>query len=285
LPPPTDYLGSLAAPFGGASRSGSRHGGWRANILSSIAASSNLKHCVHAQRLHGHRSANRQSTKKRPKPRLSPRSFRPLILIPTGCCRPRWQLAVATTKRRTAHFDSDAEFESSRLSQPYLHSNRAFGFETRQLGRLAFAERSGWAPRVTSIYPQTTTECQHREEPYGPEAEQQTSNCQLRGSLSASLGNSYAPSRHTIWDYRQWAEEDLRSVESPLSSGDASFRSLDHFGNAGRSSTFSALRETGHENQSYTSYCTHWALCCVASPCAANTRCRGTCVTRAASHL
>jgi glycosyltransferase involved in cell wall biosynthesis len=39
LPPPTDYLGSLAAPFGSASRSGSRHGGWRANILSSIAAS------------------------------------------------------------------------------------------------------------------------------------------------------------------------------------------------------------------------------------------------------
>src|SRR5215475_11923393 len=39
LPPPTNYLGSLAVPSGGASRRGLRHGGWRANILPSIAAS------------------------------------------------------------------------------------------------------------------------------------------------------------------------------------------------------------------------------------------------------
>src|SRR5262245_29401072 len=32
------YLSSLAVPFGGASRSGSPHGGWRGNILLSIAA-------------------------------------------------------------------------------------------------------------------------------------------------------------------------------------------------------------------------------------------------------
>src|SRR5262245_31837737 len=37
--PLTDYLGSLAALFGSASRNESRHGGWRANILSSIAVS------------------------------------------------------------------------------------------------------------------------------------------------------------------------------------------------------------------------------------------------------
>src|SRR6266446_9426331 len=204
LPPPTDYLGSLAAPFGGASRSGSRHGGWRANILSSIAASSNLKHCVHAQRLHGHRSANRQSTKKRPKPRLSPRSFRPLILIPTGCCRPRWQLAVATTKRRTAHCDSDAEFESSRLSQPYLHSNRAFGFETRQLGRLALP--SGPVGRLES--------------PSGRAiwTRSRATNQQLSAArISIGKSGKLLCSISAIWDFRQWAEEDLRSVESSLS--------------------------------------------------------------------
>src|SRR5262245_35727571 len=39
LPPPTNYLDSLAAPFGAALRRGLRHGGWRANILQSIAAS------------------------------------------------------------------------------------------------------------------------------------------------------------------------------------------------------------------------------------------------------
>src|SRR5262249_34621284 len=37
--PPTNYLGSLAVPSGGASRRGLRHGGWRTNILPSIAAS------------------------------------------------------------------------------------------------------------------------------------------------------------------------------------------------------------------------------------------------------
>ena len=39
MPPPTNYLGSLAVPSGGASRRGLRHGGWRANILPSIVAS------------------------------------------------------------------------------------------------------------------------------------------------------------------------------------------------------------------------------------------------------
>src|SRR6516165_7828595 len=38
LLPPTNYLGSLAVPSGGASRRGLRHGGWRTNILPSIAA-------------------------------------------------------------------------------------------------------------------------------------------------------------------------------------------------------------------------------------------------------
>src|SRR5215468_10833566 len=37
LPPPADYLASLAPPSGGASRSGSRRGAWRATILPSIA--------------------------------------------------------------------------------------------------------------------------------------------------------------------------------------------------------------------------------------------------------
>ena len=39
MPPPTNYLGSLAVPSGSASRNDSRHDGWRANILPSIAAS------------------------------------------------------------------------------------------------------------------------------------------------------------------------------------------------------------------------------------------------------
>jgi hypothetical protein len=39
LLPLTDYLGSLAALFGSGLRNDSRHGGWRENILSSIAVS------------------------------------------------------------------------------------------------------------------------------------------------------------------------------------------------------------------------------------------------------
>jgi glycosyltransferase involved in cell wall biosynthesis len=44
--------------FGGALRSGLPPSGWRANILPSIAASSNLKYCAHEGRWRGHRSAD-----------------------------------------------------------------------------------------------------------------------------------------------------------------------------------------------------------------------------------
>jgi hypothetical protein len=141
-----------------------------------------LKHCVHAQWLHGHRSVNRPNGEEEAQAKAFA-TFVPAAHSSPHRVLPGWQLGVATTK---AHFDSDAEVRvlspqpRSRVSVARLSRSRALraapfaltGAHVGQSGLTDPGERSANKSRVSPV------RCAS---PVAP-LSQQRSNVESRGS-------------------------------------------------------------------------------------------------------